>query len=270
MGAAHEALGLIGLAGGIWLQSLGSREVSETRVCQCQCVCSSEDTVQAARLGPWFLFVVIAGLPLCQPWIGLPDHHSAKRGWGSGGDRCCQGQAQQMPVRSSKRAANPGAIRPSRTMNFQEGELAYVRYLGDLGVVHTRLLLGHIEGDAWMIRTPDRDIGMCIWRSSIPAMETLLTSGIAPTAECRGEFQPTSLRLCLQQNILAYCKRRADEVAAERTRRGLDGVRPAAPAGPAAVVLRGLRLQWLSWRLPLRLVKQCTIQIHCVGWPRGP
>ena len=43
-------------------------------------------------------------------------------------------------------------------MDFREGELVYLRYIGDPGVVHTRLLLGHIEGDEWMICTPDRDM----------------------------------------------------------------------------------------------------------------
>lgn len=62
MDATHGVLGLIGLAGGIWLRSVGGREAVETRPCQCQCLCSSEDKGQSTSLGPWFLLLVIAGL----------------------------------------------------------------------------------------------------------------------------------------------------------------------------------------------------------------
>jgi len=62
MDATHGALGLIGLAGGLWLRSSGNKEATEVRPCQCQCLCSSEDKGQTSNLGPWFLLLVIVGL----------------------------------------------------------------------------------------------------------------------------------------------------------------------------------------------------------------
>ena len=41
---------------------------------------------------------------------------------------------------------------------MQAGEVVYLRYHGDQGVIHTRLLAGQTQGDEWMIITPDQDI----------------------------------------------------------------------------------------------------------------
>ena len=41
---------------------------------------------------------------------------------------------------------------------MQAGEIVYLRCYGDPGVIHTRLLVGQVQGDEWMIITPDRDI----------------------------------------------------------------------------------------------------------------
>ena len=41
---------------------------------------------------------------------------------------------------------------------MQTGEIVYLRYHGDPGVIHTRLLVGQVQGDEWVIVTPDHDV----------------------------------------------------------------------------------------------------------------
>ena len=41
---------------------------------------------------------------------------------------------------------------------MQAGEIVYLRYHGDPGVIHTRLLIGCVQDDEWMILTPNEDI----------------------------------------------------------------------------------------------------------------
>eukprot|EP00439_Symbiodinium_sp_Y106_P051503 s4306_g6.t2 len=41
---------------------------------------------------------------------------------------------------------------------MQAGEIVYLRYHGDPGVIHTRLLIGCVQDDEWMIVTPNEDI----------------------------------------------------------------------------------------------------------------
>ncbi|CAE7463997.1 unnamed protein product [Symbiodinium sp. CCMP2592] len=41
---------------------------------------------------------------------------------------------------------------------MQSGEIVYLRYHGDPGVIHTRLLVDQVQGDEWVIVTPDHDI----------------------------------------------------------------------------------------------------------------
>ena len=90
-------------------------------------------------------------------------------------------------------------------MNFQEGELVYLRYIGDPDVVHTRLLLGHIEADEWMICTPDRDVYVEELHARNADLAHLWHAPDNP-AGCRGEslqHRFTHLPLCRLQSTRA-------------------------------------------------------------------
>lgn len=43
-------------------------------------------------------------------------------------------------------------------MSIGIGELCFVQCNGYQGVFHTRLATAHIEGDEWLIATPDMDL----------------------------------------------------------------------------------------------------------------
>ena len=118
---------------------------------------------------------------------------------------------------------------------MEPGEICYVRYHGDPGVVHTRLLLGLVEGNEWLICTPDHDIYVEEMHPQNPDFHNFwhTQDGRVPRGVPAGQvyaFAPLSARELARINAAGRA-----ELQAERARRGLGAAAPGGGAGaPAA------------------------------------
>eukprot|EP00435_Cladocopium_sp_Y103_P071047 s689_g36.t1 len=115
----------------------------------------------------------------------------------------------------------------------EEGDLCYVEYHVDRGVVHTRLVLAQVENDEWIIATPDHDLYPELLSSENEDFRRFfhITNGSLPRGVNRNHiyaFQPMSAEEYAR--LISQGQRIAE---AERNRRGLGAV----PA--VAVEVRG-------------------------------
>ena len=106
---------------------------------------------------------------------------------------------------------------------MQAGEIVYLRYHGGPGVIHTRLLIGCVQDDEWMIVTPDEDIYVEELARHNPDLQYMchapdgwLARGV-PANQVYG-FAPMTAAQCA-----ALVRRGRAELDAELGRRGVGG-----------------------------------------------
>ena len=79
---------------------------------------------------------------------------------------------------------------------MQAGEIVYLRYHGGPGVIHTRLLIGCVQDDEWMIVTPDEDD---IYVEELARHNRICsTCAMLPMAGLLAEYRPTRCTALLQ------------------------------------------------------------------------
>lgn len=118
-------------------------------------------------------------------------------------------------------------------MAMNGGEIAYLRYHGDPGVVHTRLIAGRVQDDEYMIITPDHDIYVEELAMHNPDLAYLWRSpdGRVPRGLPGHQIYGFSPMTAAEYARLMQAGRA--ELEAEVARRGLAG--PAAAVVPAGV-----------------------------------
>ena len=123
---------------------------------------------------------------------------------------------------------------------MHSGEIAYLRYHGDPGVVHTRVIVGQVQDDEYMIITPDYDIYVEELAMHNPDLAYLWRSpdGRVPRGLPGHQIYGFAPMTAAEYARLMQAGRA--ELDAELARRGLAGpgaaVVPAAAGGAAAVV----------------------------------
>lgn len=124
-------------------------------------------------------------------------------------------------------------------MAFAPGDVVYVNYGEAPPCIHTRLVLDHVEGDEYLIMTPDLDQyveELSAENGDFTGFHPALPGGAPPHGANPAHIYGFRPMTAVRYGALLQAGQQA--AAQERTRRGL-GVAPA-PGAPAAPVFGAL------------------------------